>query len=135
MFIMSGNQTNVNFGYLPPAPVTRSVSGKVYDDADNSGSFTAGDSGLAGVTVKITCNSTDYTALTAADGTYSITGIPDGVTCTAISNDATTLLPSYTATETPKLVFPLTMSGNPTNVNFGYLPPAPNTFDPPFGRN
>jgi uncharacterized repeat protein (TIGR01451 family) len=67
----SGN----NFGEQP----MNSLSGKVYlDNATNNGQYDAGESGIAGVTITITCTAgpactvgESYSVLTDADGNYS----------------------------------------------------------------
>jgi hypothetical protein len=59
------------------------VTGTVYIDANQSGAQDAGEAGLAGVTVYVDTNgngfdSTDPRAVTDANGTYTITGVPAG---------------------------------------------------------
>jgi len=70
---------------LPPAvpPATSTISGFVFFDADNDGSFDHDDTGLAGVVVTLTGtdllgNDITLTATTAADGSYSFTGLAAG---------------------------------------------------------
>jgi protocatechuate 3,4-dioxygenase beta subunit len=65
--------TGYNFGELPAA----TISGKVYVDANNDGSAGSGEAGIAGVTVTLTGPVT-RTVQTAADGSYSFTGLPAG---------------------------------------------------------
>ena len=70
-----------------------SLSGRVYLDANDNGSYDGGDSGLAGVQLTLAGTSqagtaVSLTATTAADGTFSFTGVP--------ASNAT----GYTLTET-----------------------------------
>ena len=65
-----------NFGELAPA----SLAGRVYFDRDASGTQTAGDVGISKAVVVLTStddlgNAVSRTATTAADGTYSFTGL------------------------------------------------------------
>jgi SdrD B-like protein len=81
-----------NFGELKPTPPpcgnpppaqTSTIGGLVFDDADQSGSFNAGDSPLFGVAVDITGTTTGGQAVnlsttTGQDGTYSFGNLPAG---------------------------------------------------------
>jgi uncharacterized repeat protein (TIGR01451 family) len=60
-----------------------SVAGRVFRDFDNSGSVDAGDTGISGITMTLTGTAFDAsavsrTATTASDGTFTITGLPEG---------------------------------------------------------
>ncbi len=76
---VSGSPGN-NFSEIAPA----SIAGNVYYDADNDGVFDPDEAGIGGVTVNLGGPVTASTT-TAADGSYSFTGLPPG---------------SYTVTET-----------------------------------
>ncbi len=76
--VTAGQDTpNNNFGYVKP---TGSICGTVYVDADNNGSFGAGDNVLAGVTVKLIdgTHTVIATTTTDANGKYTFTGIMTG---------------------------------------------------------
>ena len=67
---------NYNFGELPGS----SIAGTVYADLNNNGVIDSGETGIAGVTLKLTGtdgNGTQVslTTTTAADGTYSFPGL------------------------------------------------------------
>ena len=67
-------QENVNFGYVPDY----SIAGRVYRDADKSGSYTDGEETFEGVTVDLidASGTVVATATTTADGTYSFESCP-----------------------------------------------------------
>ncbi|CRK62069.1 internalin, putative [Alloactinosynnema sp. L-07] len=80
---------------VAPAPTVGSVSGTVFSDGDNDGLLNGTDTGIGGVTVTLTGTTAagqpfTATTTTAADGTYSFTGVPGG---------------SYTLTETQPAAF------------------------------
>ena len=67
----------------PTGGATASLSGFVYLDHDNSGTFNAGDSGIVSVTINLIGvddlgQSVNITMTTAADGSYSFTGLRAG---------------------------------------------------------
>jgi len=71
--------TGYTFGELP----TASISGAVFDDADNDGVVDAGEAGIAGVTITLTGtddlgNAVSLTTTTAADGTYTFIDLRPG---------------------------------------------------------
>ncbi len=81
--------TGVNFGI---GSTIGTISGRQYNDLNQSGTFDAGDVPLAGVTVFVDANNNDWpdaserSAISAADGTYTITNVTQGqVTVRAIS--------------------------------------------------
>lgn len=70
----------------PPPPVqTGTVSGVLYQDLNKDGGFDAGDVGAGGLVVWADLNGNNFldagepTATTAADGSYTLTGLPTGV--------------------------------------------------------
>ena len=70
------NLPNNNFGELTAA----SIAGFVYLDANNSGTKDSGETGISGVTVKLTGTSANGTAVnqsvsTGGDGSFSFTGL------------------------------------------------------------
>jgi uncharacterized repeat protein (TIGR01451 family) len=76
--VPAGGLTGVDFG-----ETTASLSGRVYVDADTSGGFSAGDSGLGGATVTLTGTDTNGAAVsrtetTVADGSYRFDGLLAG---------------------------------------------------------
>jgi uncharacterized repeat protein (TIGR01451 family) len=54
------------------------VTGRVFEDADHDGLYTAGETGLGGVTITLTDPSTPLTFVTIADGSY-IFEVPGGI--------------------------------------------------------
>lgn len=71
---------NYNFSEMPPPS---SISGRVFCDTDLSGTYTAGDDALAGVSVVLTGTTlsgqnVNISTTTAADGTYSFTNLSAG---------------------------------------------------------
>ena len=67
---------------VPPPPPAK-LAGRVYVDGNNNGTRQAGEAGIAGVTVTLTGTddlgaSVTRTAVTAADGCYSFTGLRPG---------------------------------------------------------
>mgnify|MGYP000517614766 CR=1 FL=1 len=69
-----------------------SLSGRVYLDANDNGSYDGGDSGLAGVQLTLAGTSQAGTAVslsatTAADGTFSFTGVPALPSVTVVCAD------------------------------------------------
>ena len=125
-------QENVNFGYVPDY----SIAGRVYRDADKSGSYTDGEETFEGVTVDLidASGTVVATATTTADGTYSFEKLPAGTYRVKVHADGA--LAGLDQTEDPDGIAD-SMSGeitigfdNPTvtGVNFGYVAPdAPAT--------
>ncbi|WP_199440661.1 DUF11 domain-containing protein [Umezawaea beigongshangensis] len=68
------NQAQVTFG-LVPSTTTGTVSGAVFGDRDGDGAFGDGE-GLGGVTVVLSGNGRSFEGTTAADGSFSVTGVP-----------------------------------------------------------
>jgi hypothetical protein len=76
----AGNDINYNFGEVRNA----SLSGYVYEDANNSGQYVPPDQPISGVTVNLTGvddlgNQVSQTTTTASDGSYSFTQLRPGV--------------------------------------------------------
>jgi uncharacterized surface anchored protein len=126
------NGTGYNFGELKPA----TISGTAYADLDQSGALSGADLKLGGVTVKLTGtddlgNPVDLTAVTAADGTYSFTGVRPGtyvLTETQPANyvDGPATPGSLGGTPTPNKISAIIVASgdNSTGNNFGEKPTA-----------
>ncbi len=75
--------TSSPFTVTPP-PTAATITGSVFDDANGDGTLTAGETNLAGATVYLDVDGTgtlaagDPSAVTGADGTYTITGLAAG---------------------------------------------------------
>ena len=120
-------QENVNFGYVPDY----SIAGRVYRDADKSGSYTDGEETFSGVTVDLLDKDGNVvgTTTTDADGTYSFTKLPAGTYRVKVHPDGD--LAGLDQTEDPDGIAD-SMSGEitigfdnqkVTGVNFGYVAP------------
>ena len=127
-------QENVNFGYVPDY----SIAGRVYRDADKSGSYTDGEETFEGVTVDLidASGTVVATATTIADGTYSFEKLPAGTYRVKVHADGA--LAGLDQTEDPDGLAD-SMSGeitigfdNPTvtGVNFGYVAPGAPATEP-----
>ena len=127
-------QENVNFGYVPDY----SIAGRVYRDADKSGSYTDGEETFGGVTVDLLDKEGNVvgTTTTDADGTYSFTKLPAGTYRVKVHPDGD--LAGLDQTEDPDGIAD-SMSGditigfdNPTvtGVNFGYVAPDAPALEP-----
>ena len=127
-------QENVNFGYVPDY----SIAGRVYRDADKSGSYTDGEETFGGVTVDLLDKDGNVvgTTTTDADGTYSFTKLPAGTYRVKVHPDGD--LAGLDQTEDPDGIAD-SMSGaitigfdNPTvtGVNFGYVAPDAPAVEP-----
>ena len=127
-------QENVNFGYVPDY----SIAGRVYRDADKSGSYTDGEETFSGVTVDLLDKEGNVvgTTTTDADGTYSFTKLPAGTYRVKVHPDGD--LAGLDQTEDPDGIAD-SMSGditigfdNPTvtGVNFGYVAPDAPAVEP-----
>jgi uncharacterized surface anchored protein len=126
------NGTGYNFGELKPA----TISGTAYADLDQSGALSGSDLKLGGVTVKLTGTDdlgspVDLTAITAADGTYSFTGVRPGtyvLTETQPTNyvDGPVTPGSLNGTPTPNKISAIIVASgdNSTGNNFGEKPTA-----------
>ena len=93
------------------AVTTGSISGTVCDDGGGGGGP------IEGATVTVTVNGTDYTATTAADGTYTITGVPAGTGYTVTAGKTGYI--SGTVTDVT-----VTAGSTTANVNFTLATPV-----------
>ena len=76
----TSTSTDNNFGELPPAAIPAAIRGRVFVDSDRAGDRNPSDPGIGGVTVQLlNSGGTEVSrTTTAADGTYSFTGLPAG---------------------------------------------------------
>jgi hypothetical protein len=132
-FIVTADATgiNYNFGYYQLS----NISGTVYNDVNQNDVYDAGDTGLSGITVTLTGttgldNPVDLTTTSAANGSYSFTGLAPGtyaVTETPPANYATEAgdVGSLGGTASTEEVSNVTVASDETgtNYNFGqYVP-------------
>lgn len=99
-----------------------SISGNVYDDADNSGSFDTGEAGLVGVVV--TASGSDgnlYSAITNEAGAYVLEHLYAGVDYTIISADS---VGDYVAGENAGGYIISNLETAATQINFGFYIPV-----------
>ena len=110
-----------DFGYYDPNAPTGSIGDVVFDDADADGVFDAGESGLAGVDVDLfdVASTLVGSVTTAADGSYSFTGLAAGDY--TVDVDETTLPAGYvlTTTNEPATITVLEDAAY-SGANFGY---------------
>ena len=127
-------QENVNFGYVPDY----SIAGRVYRDADKSGSYTDGEETFGGVTVDLLDKDGNVVATTTTDKdcTYSFTKLPAGTFRVKVHPDGA--LAGLDQTEDPDGIAD-SMSGEitigfdnqlVTGVNFGYVAPDAPAVEP-----
>ena len=108
----NGGADTVNFGEF--VPVT--VSGEVFNDLNDTGTFVSGDPGLSGWTVKLVHGGQVMQTTTASDGTYSFSNVGPG---TYTLEDL--LQPGYVQTTPAAGSFSITTSsgGQFSGENFG----------------
>ena len=127
-------QENVNFGYVPDY----SIAGRVYRDADKSGSYTDGEETFGGVTVDLLDKDGNVVATTTTDkdGNYSFEKLPAGTYRVKVHPDGA--LAGLDQTEDPDGIAD-SMSGEitigfdnqlVTGVNFGYVAPDAPAVEP-----
>ncbi len=127
-------QENVNFGYVPDY----SIDGRVYRDADKSGSYTDGEETFSGVTVDLLDKDGNVVATTTTDkdGKYSFEKLPAGTYRVKVHPDGA--LAGLDQTEDPDGIAD-SMSGeitigfenqSVTGVNFGYVVPDAPAVEP-----
>jgi hypothetical protein len=86
---------DIDFGYRASTP--RSVSGKLWEDTNKNGNIDVGESKLAGVTIDLLqWNTVIASTSTAADGSYSFSGIASSATSgpgtVAVTNGSVTVV-------------------------------------------
>lgn len=118
--------TDVDFGFVNPA--YRSVSDRIWFDANSNGVQDTGESGLAGVTVNLlnVGDTVRGSTLTGANGNFSFSGLPNG-TYTIRIEDIYGKLAGFSGTTAYALagLRSVTVSGsNISNVSFGYNAPG-----------
>jgi len=127
-------QENVNFGYVPDYL----IAGRVYRDADKSGSYTDGEETFGGVTVDLLDKDGNVVATTTTDkdGKYSFEKLPAGTYRVKVHPDGA--LAGLDQTEDPDGIAD-SMSGeitigfenqSVTGVNFGYVAPDAPAVEP-----
>lgn len=130
--VSNGNSLSVNFSYH--AAANRSVSGTIWDDANWNGAIDSGEPGIAGVTIALLQGSNVITtASTAADGTYSFSGLPSGTYTVQVTDNSAVLSNYFTTYEkTEGTTSPFNgqetvnlSSGNQTGITFGYSSAIP----------
>jgi Ca2+-binding RTX toxin-like protein len=109
---VNGRADTVNFGEF--APVT--VSGEVFDDPTDSGTFNTGDSGLAGVTVELIQGSQVEETTSGSGGLFSFANIGPGSFTLELIAQA-----GWAATNSPVTITP-TSGTNPSSVDLGERP-------------
>lgn len=103
----------------PVDPMNASISGKVWNDANNNGSINVGEPGLANATVKLRAGSCGSAVIasttTGSSGNYSFTGLAAGTYCVTATGSG-----SKTANTTPDSVTVVLSVGQSKSVNFGF---------------
>ena len=108
--VTSGSSASFNAGVY----ATARVSGTVFTDQNANGVQNAGDAGIAGQTVELLSGATVVaTATTAADGSYTISGVTPG------SYTVEAVAPSGTLFSTPATEAVTLGSGGTASVNVG----------------
>ncbi|WP_280523915.1 SdrD B-like domain-containing protein, partial [Nitrosomonas aestuarii] len=130
------NSTDNNFGEVLPPPEPASISGFVYCDDNDDGVKDAGEVGLNGVTIQLlnAAGVVISTTTTAADGSYSFTGLDAGTysvvepTQPAGKNDGKETAGSTGGnTDVNETISQITVNAgeNSTDNNFGEVLPPP----------
>ncbi|SFK11589.1 Cna protein B-type domain-containing protein, partial [Nitrosomonas aestuarii] len=130
------NSTDNNFGEVLPPPEPASISGFVYCDDNDDGIKDAGEAGLSNVTIQLlnAAGVVINTTTTAADGSYSFTGLDAGTysvvepTQPAGKNDGKETAGSTGGnTDVNDIISQITVNAgeNSTDNNFGEVTPTP----------
>ena len=117
-----------------------SIGDLVFNDADGSGTVTAGDTGLAGATVTLQAGGPDndpdtagdnpapVTTTSDADGSYAFTGLTGGLYRVTVTTD-----PAFGPATTPVTgLFALPSGGAVTTADFGFQAPSATLGDTAF---
>ncbi|MGH1505187.1 MAG: SdrD B-like domain-containing protein, partial [Acidimicrobiales bacterium] len=118
---------DADFGYQPLG----TIGDLVYSDADGSGAFNLGDSGLSGVTVELLDGTGTVIATDVTDGAgnYAFAGLEAGAYTVRV--DASTLPAGVTQTDDrdatldDETSITLAAGEDVSDADFGYEPPAP----------
>jgi uncharacterized repeat protein (TIGR01451 family) len=135
-----GGSINNNFAEVVG---NRTLSGRVFLDYDNNGQINGTDQGIGGITINLTgtdvnSNTITHSTTTAADGSYSFTGLPAGTyivteptqpagTNNGITSAGTTGGNATVVTTTPSAISAIPLLGADTissNNNFAEIPGA-----------
>ena len=108
-------------GYLLPVP-TGILVGKVFEDADEDGSFTAGEIGAHGITISVTDSEGNIKSVVSTDGTYRFVDVVEGDVDIAVTG-----LPADATVTIGGLSFPASITAGEENVaeDVGYILPTP----------
>jgi len=133
----TGNRLDIDYGYRAATPFA--ISGVVWNDANRNGVNNT-EAGYQAVTLELLNNNGDViaTTSTAADGTYSFTGLPAATYVVRVTDDSGVVTGAETTFEktegaTPAFPTPppayngqetVVLAANVTDVNFGYYRPA-----------
>jgi hypothetical protein len=123
------SQMGVDYGYR--ASTSYSASGTLWNDADNDGVLDGGEAGLAGVTIALLQGGNVIaTTTTAANGTYSFSGLPSGTYAVKITDNSGVLsnfIGTYEKTEGTTGPFDgqetLDLTSGDQTADFGYANP------------
>ncbi|MBI5640292.1 MAG: DUF11 domain-containing protein [Nitrospirae bacterium] len=128
-----GNSLNRDFGYQ--ASIPRTASGTIWTDADSDGVIDAGETLIAGVTIDLLRNGVVIaTTSSAADGTYSFSGLQSGNGYSVRITDNNSVLSGYDTVfeKTEGTTSPFNgeesvdlSGGDQLDVKFGYRKPRP----------
>ncbi|MCC3531862.1 MAG: DUF4347 domain-containing protein [Microcoleus sp. PH2017_21_RUC_O_A] len=119
--LAAGQTTTVNFGNQAIPPVLGSITGIKFNDADGNGTQTAGELGVAGVTVFLDTNNDgilgagETSVTTGANGSFNFPNLP------AATYNIREIVPAGSQPTTPNPVSVTLAAGQttPATVNFG----------------